>query len=307
MEKISIIGAGHVGATLAYRVATEGLADVLLIDLDEKMACGKALDITDAASALSSDCRAESGGYEDLKGSKAVVVTAGFARKPGMSRDDLLHKNAEVVKSVTVKIKECAPDTIIVMITNPLDVMSCLAYRVSGFSKNRVMGMAGVLDTARLKSILSARTGKESSLIEAMVLGTHGDTMVPIKSTIKIEGRPASDFLNDEELAEVFKATKERGAEIVDRLQGSSAYYAPAASAYTMLTAILKDKKTLLPASVYLEGEYGLDGVCMGVPVEISAAGAGRIKEIEITPQEKEALHKAAGMIKANINKISGA
>ena len=304
--KISIIGAGNVGSTLAFKILEEELADVVLVDIKEDLAKGKALDLEDASALLETEKSIlGTSDYKDIKGSYVVVVTAGFARGPGMTREDLLLKNAGVVEEVVKNIKENAPDSIILMVTNPLDVMTYLALKVSGFDKEKVLGMAGVLDSARLSVILSKLLNKDTSSIEALILGAHGDSMVPVKNKVTLDSQVLSKFLDDKKIKEVFEKAKSQGGRIVSLLKGGSAYYAPALSIYKMLDVILNDKEEILPASVYLKGEYDLMDVCLGVPVKLSKDGIKEIIEIDLTDEEQLSLNKAANIIKSNISKIT--
>lgn len=303
--KVSIIGAGNVGSTLAYKILEENLANVVLLDINGDLAKAKALDLEDACSLLETKKSIlGTDNYRDIKESFIVVVTAGFARNPGMTREDLLIKNANVVKEVVTNIKKHVPDCIILMVTNPLDVMTYLALRVSGFDKRRVLGMAGVLDTGRLSVILSKLLNKETSSISSLVLGTHGDSMVPIRSKISVDGQSLSRFLKDEEIEEAFKKAKSQGGKIVSLLKGGSAYYAPSLSIFKMLEAIINNRNIILPSSVYLDGEYNLKDVCLGVPVRLGKNGVEEIIKIDLNPDEQSALQKASRVIKFNIPKI---
>ncbi len=304
--KISIIGAGNVGSTLAFKILEEELADVVLVDVKEDLARAKALDLQDAIAVLGKKTTVSaSGDYENIKDSKVIVITAGLPRKPGMDREDLLFKNAQIIKEVVTNIKEKAPDSIILVVTNPLDVMTYLAYKISGFDKRKVFGMAGVLDSTRLSVILSKLLNKNTSSIEALILGTHGDSMVPVKSKIVVEGESLNNFLDDEKIDEALDKVKKQGTKIVSLLKGGSAYYAPALSIYKMLDVILNNKEEILPASVYLKGEYDLVDVCLGVPVKLGKDGIKEIIEIDLTNEEQSALNKAANIIKSNISKIT--
>jgi malate dehydrogenase len=302
--KVSIIGAGNVGSTLAFKILEEELAEVILVDIKEDLAKAKALDLQDAMAVLGKSgkvCGTDD--YKKIKNSKVVVVTAGIPRKPGISREDLLLANSNIVKEVAQKIKENAPGSIILMVTNPLDVMTHLSYKVSGFSKGKVLGMAGVLDSARLSVVLAKALNKEISSIDLLILGTHGDSMVPARSKITINRRPLEEFATEKEIKKAFEDARNQGTKIVSLLKGGSAYYAPALSIYKMIEAILFDKGEELVASCYLEGEYGLTDVCLGVPVRLGKDGIKEIVEINLNPKEKTALAEAAQIIKSNISK----
>ncbi|MCK5306607.1 MAG: malate dehydrogenase [Candidatus Omnitrophica bacterium] len=303
--KISIIGAGNVGSTLAFKILEEELADVVLVDINGDMAKGKALDLNDACGVLGSKKKAVgAGNYSEIRGSEVVVVTAGFARRPGMTREDLLIKNAGVIKEVAGKIKENAPQSIILMVTNPLDVTTYLALKVSGFDKKRVLGMAGVLDSARLSVIVSDELRREVSSVESLVLGTHGDSMVPLKNKISAGGRRLDELLEKAKIDELLEKAAGQGGRIVSYLKGGSAYYAPAISVYKMLEAIVNDRGSILPVSAYLEGEYNLRDVCLGVPARLGKGGIEEIVEVELTKEEEISLQKAGAVIKAGIAKV---
>ncbi len=303
--KVSIIGAGNVGSTLAFKILEEELAEVVLVDIKEDLARGKALDLQDAMAVLEKEAIiSASGDYGKIEGSKIVVITAGLPRRPGMDREDLLFKNAQIVKEVVKNIKEKAPHSIILVVTNPLDIMTYLAYKMSGFDKRRVLGMAGVLDSARLSVILSRLINRQTSSISSLILGTHGNSMVPVRSQITVDKRPLDEFLDDKRISEAFEDSKNQGSKIVSLLKGGSAYYAPAMSVFKMLDVILNNKKEVLPASVYLEGEYGLNNICLGVPVKLDEEGIEKIIQLDLLDEEKEALHKAADIVKSNISRL---
>ncbi len=302
MSKIAIIGAGQVGSTLAFLVLEKELGDVVLVDCVEGLAEGKALDIMQAGALAG----LENGvaGYDDysrLKNSDIVVVTAGQARKPGMSRLDLLRKNSEIVSSVVKEIARFAPEAVILVVTNPLDVMTYLAYKMSGFEPNRVLGQAGVLDSARLKYFLARECGVAPREISTMILGGHGDSMVPIISQTTVSGKPLIEVLSEEAIEMVVEKTRSGGAEIVSFLKTGSAYYAPATATLTMLDAIVKDSNALLPASACLSGEYGLEDIYVGVPVRLGKGGVKEIVEIDLTDKEREALHKSASIYRESL------
>jgi malate dehydrogenase len=305
MSKVSIIGAGNVGATAALYVSQGGYADVTLVDIVPGMPQGKALDLFEATPIQGADCALV--GSEDfaaIEGSDVVVVTSGLPRKPGMSRDDLLAKNAEIVGDVASKIRRHAPNAIVVMVSNPLDVMAYHAMQVTGFPKERVLGMAGVLDSARFRSFLAEAIGVSVSDVMAMVLGGHGDSMVPLTRYANVGGVPVSELLPADALAKIVQRTRDGGAEIVALLKTGSAYYAPGASVAQMVESILLDKKRLLPAAAYLTGEYGISNVFLGVPVVIGRRGVERIVELKLTAEEKAALDRSANEVRETITKL---
>ena len=304
--KVTVVGAGNVGSTAALFIAESQAADVTLIDVVEGMPQGKALDLQEALPVLGLD--AQIAGANDLaamKDSAVVVVTAGLARKPGMSRDDLLQKNAEIVGGIAEAIRAHAPQALVVVVSNPLDVMTWLAWRKTGFARERVMGMAGVLDAARFSAFLAMELKVSAKDIRAMVLGGHGDSMVPLPRFSTVYGVPVTELIPAERLAQIVQRTRDGGAEIVALLKTGSAYYAPAASAAAMVNAILRDEKRLLPACALLQGEYGLRDVFMGVPVKIGAAGVEQIVELPLAADEAAALKKSAEEVKANCRKLA--
>lgn len=299
MPKVSVIGAGNVGSEVARRIVEKDLADVILVDIVEGVPQGKALDILQSASVegFRRTIRG-SNDYALIQDSDIVVVTAGLARKPGMTREDLVIKNGQIVKEVSKNIKKYAPKSIVVMVTNPLDVMAQLCWQTTGFDNSRVIGMAGILDTARFVCFLSAETKVPADKIEAVVLGGHGDAMVPLIDYTFIDGKPVRDVIGPEMLASIVQRTRDGGAEIVKLLKTGSAYYAPSSSAVEMVDCILKDKKKVLPCSAYLKGQYGLLDVFIGVPVKIGANGAEEIIELKLSDEEKHGLHRSARVIK---------
>jgi malate dehydrogenase len=308
MPKVAVIGAGHVGATTAHLLALKSLADVTLIDIVEGLAEGKALDIQQSAPV--EGFKVSVRGTVDLAAvaqSQVVVVTAGLARKPGMSRDDLVAANAKIVGPICAKVAEQAPTAVIVIVTNPLDVMVALAQRSSGFPRERVIGMAGVLDSARLRTFIALKAGVAPQAVEAMILGSHGDLMVAVRRSIKIQGKPATQVLSAADLEALCERAKNGGAEIVKLLKTGSAYYAPASSVVQMVEAILKDSRVVLPVCVALQGEYGLKDVCLGVPVELGASGMQRIIEIELSVEERQALHAAAQQVEEMVGALPAA
>lgn len=300
--KVAVIGAGQVGGTCAQRILERGLADCVLVDVVEGLAQGKALDLGQAAPVEGYDAKIIGGtDYSLIKGSSVVIVTAGLARKPGMTREDLLTQNANIVKGIVEKIKTYCPYSMIIMVTNPLDVMAYLAYKVSGFDKERVFGMAGVLDSARFRFFIAEKLKVSPKDVEAFVLGGHGDSMVPLVKYTKVNGRPITELLPKEELDNLIKRTRDGGAEIVSLLKTGSAYYAPSSSVCEMLEAVLKDTKKLLPVSAYLDGEYGLKDVYCGVPAKLGKGGVEGIAELKLSDEELQALHKSAAQVKEGI------
>ncbi|KPK40598.1 MAG: malate dehydrogenase [Omnitrophica WOR_2 bacterium SM23_29] len=303
--KVAVIGAGQVGATCAQRILERRLADCVLIDLVEGLAQGKALDLGQAAAIEGYDLSITGGAdYSLIKDSKVVIVTAGLARKPGMTREDLLIQNANIVKGIVEKIKTYCPESIIIMVTNPLDVMAYLAYKISGFNKERVFGMAGVLDSARFRFFIAQVLKVSPVDIETLVLGGHGDSMVPLVKYTKVEDRPITEMLSKEELDNVVKRTRDGGAEIVSLLKTSSAYYAPSSAVCEMLESVLNDRKQLLPVSAYLDGEYGLKDVYCGVPVRLGKGGVEKIVELKLSDDELSALRKSAAEVKDGIESL---
>jgi malate dehydrogenase len=308
MDKITVVGAGNVGATAAQRVAEKELArEVVLIDIVEGVPQGKGLDQWESAPIEGFDSRViGTNGYEEAAGSGIFIVTAGIARKPGMSRDDLLNTNARIVREVCENIKRVAPDSIIIMVSNPLDVMSWVAKEASGFPRERVIGMAGVLDTARYRSFLALEMNVSVEDIQAMVLGGHGDTMVPLVSYTTVSGIPVTQLIAKDRLDSIVDRTRNGGAEIVQFLKTGSAYYAPSAAAVQMAEAIVRDKKRILPCSAWLEGEYGMSGLFLGVPCKLGRNGIEQIIEVELTTDEKEALDRSAEAVRDPMRVIGG-
>ncbi len=296
MDKITVVGAGNVGATAAQRVAEKELArQVVLIDIAEGIPQGKGLDQWESAPIEGFDARViGTNGYEESAGSGIYIVTAGIARKPGMSRDDLLRTNAGIVKSVAENIARVSPDSIIIMVSNPLDVMCYVAMKASGFPRERVIGMAGVLDTARYRSFLAMELDISVEDIQAMVLGGHGDTMVPLVSYTTVSGIPITQLMERATLDRIVDRTRNGGAEIVAFLKTGSAYYAPSAGAVQMAEAIVKDKKRILPCSAWLQGEYGMNDLFLGVPCKLGRNGLEQIIEVELTDEERVALQASA-------------
>ncbi len=297
-KKVTVVGAGNVGATCAMRIAGKELADVVLVDVAEGIPQGKGLDLLQSGPVEGYDCSVTgSNDYAPTAGSDIVVITAGLARKPGMSRDDLLMANFEVVKSVTEQVARHSPEAILVLVTNPLDAMCWTAMKASGFPRNRVIGMAGVLDTARFRTFIAAELNVAPSNVTAVVLGGHGDTMVPLVRLSSVSGIPLTELLDEATLARLVDRARNGGAEIVKYLKTGSAYYAPSAAAVEMVESILKDQKKVLPCSAYLQGEYGLNGVFVGVPVKLGSQGIEKIYELKLEPAEAAALAKSAAAV----------
>jgi malate dehydrogenase len=298
-SKVTVVGAGNVGATLGQRVAERDYADVVLVDVIPDMPQGKALDILEAGPVLGYDSLViGTNGYDETADSDIVVITSGIARKPGMSRDDLVKTNQNIVTQVTQEIVSRSPNAILICITNPLDAMAQLAYKVSGFPKQRVIGMAGVLDTARFRTFIAQELGVSVRDVQAFVLGGHGDTMVPLTRASSVAGVPLANLIPAERLAQIVQRTRDGGAEIVQLLKQGSAYYAPSASVLQMIDSILLDKKMIMPCSVYLEGEYGINGLFVGVPAKLGAKGVEEIIQLDLTHEEQAALQKSADSVK---------
>ena len=299
-KKATVIGAGNVGATAAMRLVEKELADVVLVDILEGVPAGKALDLAEAAPIEKHDAKivGVSGDYNDVKDSDIVIITAGIPRKPGMSRDDLLSTNMGIIQSVTKEVAAIAPDAILIIVSNPLDAMCHVAYDVSGFPKNRVIGMAGVLDSARFRTFIAMELNVSVENTHAFVLGGHGDTMVPLPRYSTVSGIPITELMPPERIEALVERTRKGGAEIVSLLKTGSAYYAPASAAVEMADAILKDKKKILPCAAYLEGEYGINNLFIGVPVKLGENGVEEIIEIELTDEEKEALNHSADEVR---------
>lgn len=298
-SKVTVVGAGNVGATAAQRIADKGYADVVLIDVVEGMPQGKALDMLEAGPVTGSDANiVGTNSYEDTANSDIVVITAGIARRPGMSRDDLLFTNMDIVGSVTREAVQHSPDCFIIVVSNPLDAMVHRAYTVSGFPRQRVMGMAGVLDTARFRTFLAQELRVSVKDVQAYVLGGHGDTMVPLPHYTTVAGVPVAQLLERETLERIVQRTRSGGAEIVNLLQSGSAYYAPSAAIAEMVEAILHDQKRILPCAAYLEGEYGISGLFIGVPVKLGAGGMEQVIQLELTRDEKQQLERSADAVR---------
>ncbi|HLH62503.1 MAG TPA: malate dehydrogenase [Ktedonobacteraceae bacterium] len=298
-SKISVIGAGFVGSTLAQRLAERDYADVVMFDIIPNMPQGKALDMLQAGPILGYDSMViGTNDYADTKDSDIVVITSGFPRKPGMSRDDLVKKNQEVITQVTQEVVKTSPNSIIIMVTNPLDAMAQLAYHISGFPRERVIGMAGVLDTARFRTFIAQALGVSVRDVQAYVLGGHGDTMVPLARMCTVAGIPISQLMPAERIEQIVQRTRDGGAEIVKLLGTGSAYFAPSASVLQMVDSILLDKKMIMPCAVYLQGEYGIRGLFVGVPAKLGARGLEEVIQIELNEQERALLQKSADAVK---------
>jgi malate dehydrogenase len=304
-KKITVIGGGNVGANCALRIAGKELADVVLVDVVEGVPQGKALDILQSGPVEGYDVEVTgSNDYAPTANSDIVIITAGLARKPGMSRDDLLIANTAIMKDATSKAVAVSPNAILIIVSNPLDAMCHVAYSVSGFPKHRVVGMAGVLDTARFRTFIAAELQVSVENVTAVVLGGHGDTMVPLVRLSNVSGIPLTELLSEEKLKELVTRTQNGGAEIVKHLKTGSAYYAPSAAAVEMAESIIKDKKKVLPCAAYLEGEYGINGLYVGVPVKLGANGIEKIYEIKLSSEETAMLHKSAAAVKELVDVI---
>ena len=303
--RVTVVGAGNVGATTAQRIAEAGLADVVLVDIVEGLPQGKGLDLAEAAPVVGHDARITgTNDYADTAGSDIVVVTSGLARQPGMSRDDLLAKNAGIVRSVVEQAVRYSPNGILIIVTNPLDAMCHVAMEASGFPRERVIGMAGVLDSARFRTFIAMELGVSVEDTHAFVLGGHGDTMVPLPRYSTVAGIPITELMSPERVAALVDRTANGGAEIVALLKAGSAYYAPAASTYEMVDAILRDRKRVLPCAVRLDGEYGVEGLFVGVPVVLGSRGMERIIQIDLTAEEDTAFKRSAAAVQELVDKL---
>jgi malate dehydrogenase len=304
-HKVTVVGAGHVGATVAQRVAEAELADVALVDILGDLAKGKALDMMESAPVLGFNSQIVGGDDYDLTaGSDICVITAGLARKPGMSRDDLLAKNASIVGGVVEALVERSPDTILILVTNPLDAMCEVARRVSGFDRSRVFGMAGVLDSARMRHFISAELNVSVEDVDAFVLGGHGDSMVPVSRYATVNGIPISAMMSPETIEAINQRTRNGGIEIVNLYKQGSAYYAPSAAVMQMVAAILRDKKQILPCAVLLDGEYGLSDLFVGVPATLGRAGMEGVIEVELSAAERDELESSAAAVRELMEKL---
>jgi len=296
--KVSVVGAGNVGATTAQRIYEKGHSDVVLVDIVEDMPQGKALDLLESGPVIGTDAKIiGSNSYDETSNSDVVVITAGIARKPGMSRDDLLLTNMKIVGSVTEEIAKRSPNAILVIVSNPLDAMVQHAYKISGFPKERVVGMAGILDTARFRSFLAAELNVSVTNVSAYVLGGHGDSMVPLIGSTSVGGVPVSSLIKPDRLEEIVQRTRDGGAEIVSLLKTGSAYYAPSAASAQMVESILLDKKEILPCAAFLQGEYGINNLYAGVPIKLGSSGVEEIIEVDLTEEESIALKNSADSV----------
>ena len=306
-KKIAVIGAGNVGATCAFVLAERKVGEVLLLDIYEGFAKGKALDMSQGGRVLNYDGRVTgTNNYEDIANSDVVVVTSGFPRQPGMTREDLIGKNADIVSQVGEGIRNHAPNAIVVMVTNPLDLMTYHMQKVTGFEHNRVVGQAGILDSARMTHFIAQAVGCSNEDVQAMVLGGHGDTMVPLPRYTTVNGIPVSQLLSDEEVEAICQRTASGGGEIVKLLEKGSAFYAPGSAAAIMAEAILDDRKRVLPCSTYLSGEYGMDDIYIGVPVVLGRNGVERIIELELAENELNSLQGSGSFYKEQLSEILG-
>lgn len=297
--KVTVVGAGNVGGTAAQRLAEKNAYDVVLVDIAPGIPQGKALDMMQAGPVCGYDSRVVgTNGYDETAGSAVAIITSGIPRKPGMSRDELLATNAKIVTSVVKELVKRSPDIILVLVTNPLDAMTYVAHKVSGLPKQRVLGMAGVLDSARFRSFIAAELNVPSADVQAMVLGGHGDTMVPLLKHTTVKGRPIAECLPKDKLDALVKRTRDGGAEIVNMLKTGSAFYAPSAAAVDMAEAILKDQKRVLPCAVRCDGEYGINGLFVGVPARLGRGGVEGIEQYDLSPDEKTALAASAKAVK---------
>jgi len=298
-SKITVVGAGFVGSTLVQRLAERDYADVVMFDIVPNMPQGKALDMLQTGPVLGYDSLVTgTNDYADTANSDIVVVTSGFPRKPGMTRDDLVKKNQEIISQVTEQVVKYSPNCIMIMVTNPLDAMAQLAHHISGFPRNRVMGMAGVLDTARFRTFIAQEVGASVRDVQAYVLGGHGDTMVPLARMCTVAGVPISQLISAERIEQIVQRTRDGGAEIVKLLGTGSAYFAPSASVLQMVDSILLDKKMIMPCAVYLQGEYGIRDLFVGVPAKLGAEGVEQVVEVELSESEQALLRKSADAVK---------
>ncbi len=297
-KKVTVVGAGNVGATVAQRLAEKELCDVVMVDIVDGIPQGKALDLMEAAPVEKHDAKLiGANGYEDTKDSDIVIITAGIPRRPGMSRDDLISTNAGIMKNVVSEVAQLSPEAILIIVSNPLDAMCHVAYEVSGFPKNRVMGMAGVLDSARFRAFIAMELNVSVENTHAFVLGGHGDTMVPLPRFSTVAGIPITELMSEERINALVERTANGGAEIVGLLKSGSAYYAPSAAAVEMAEAILKDKKKILPCAALLQGEYGYNELFIGVPVKLGTNGVEDIVEIALSDEEKAKLDRSANAV----------
>ena len=306
-KKIGVIGGGFVGSTAAQRIAEKELGDVVLVDIVEGMPQGKALDIFEAGPVYGYDSQVTGANdYAALEGADCVVITAGMPRKPGMDRSDLLKVNGEIMRNVVSSIMDVAPEAFLIVVSNPLDVMCYVAHEVSGLPRNKVMGMAGVLDTARYRSFIGEALNVSVKDVQAMVLGGHGDSMVPLASTASVSGIPITQLLSKEKIDELVTRTRHGGAEIVNLLKTGSAYYAPSAAAVSMVESIVRDQRRILPCCTRLDGEYGIDSTWVGVPVILGANGVEKVIELDLESGDREALHASARAVKEGQDEVAG-
>ncbi len=304
-KKVTVVGAGHVGESTAFKITEKELADVVLLDIIEDMPIGKGLDMREGGPVGKYDSIIiGTNSYEDTANSDIVVITAGVPRKPGMSRDELVGTNFKIVKDVTEKITKYSPNAILIVVSNPLDSMVYTAFKVSGFPKNRVVGMAGILDTTRYRSFIAMEADVSVESIQALVLGGHGDTMVPFVRYTTISGIPITQFISQEKIDAIVERTRGGGGEIVRYLKTGSAYYSPSLAITEMVESILKDKKKILPCTAYLEGEYGINNIYFGVPVKLGANGVEKIIEIDLKEEEKEAIKKSEAAVRNVIDSL---
>jgi len=307
-NKVTVVGAGNVGATPAQRIFDRGYSDVVLVDIVDGLPQGKALDMLESGPILGTDATIiGTNGYEETAGSDVVVVTSGIARKPGMSRDDLLLTNMKIVSSVVEQTAKFSPDSVHLIVTNPLDAMAQQALKITGFPSNRVVGMAGILDTARYRTFLAEELGVSVNSVSAYVLGGHGDTMVPVVESTNVAGTPVSKLIDPKRLEEIVQRARDGGAEIVNYLKTGSAFYAPSASIVQMVEAIIFDKKEILPCTAYLQGQYGINDLYVGVPVKLGANGVEEIVELNLNDDELIALKKSADAVQELIDVMAGA
>jgi len=305
-KKISVIGCGFVGATTAQRIAERNLGDVTIIDIIEGVPQGKGLDMYESSPIEGFDSKIiGSNNFADLAGSDVVAITAGLPRKPGMTRDDLLFKNADIVKNIAENVKKYAPNAIVIVTTNPLDVMTQLAVKITEFAPNRVFGMAGILDSARFRAFISMELDISVRDIDAMVLGGHGDDMVPLPRYSTVSGIPITELMDKQTIDRLVERTRKGGGEIVNYLKTGSAYYAPSSAVADMVQAVICDEKRIVPCSAYLSGKYGLSDVYVGVPVKIGSSGIEAIIELKLSDDELSALHKSASIVKENVLKLN--
>lgn len=304
-NKVTVVGAGNVGATTAQRILERGYADIVLLDIVEGLPQGKALDMLESLPVMGRDSQIlGTNNYDDSADSDIVIITSGVPRKPGMSRDDLLFTNMDIVSAVTKQVVEASPDCTLVMVANPLDAMSQLAYWVSGFTKNRVIGMAGILDTARFRAFLAEELKVSVGDVQAYVLGGHGDTMVPLVGFTSVGGVPVSQLIPEDRLNEIVQRTRDGGAEIVNLLKAGSAYYAPSAAVAQMVESIILDRKQILPCCVYLEGEYGINQLYGGVPVKLGERGVEEVIEVQLSDAESKALDGSSKAVQELVDKM---